>query len=411
MVNRISLLSLVENKSAFISHAQKRIVESALPFFPETDGFVIYDSNKEMFQGLSKAFSTSNIVLAGVEGSLFLSFKRLLLQALNLESESNSKILDIISKSNEDVAESLSISHALVPKGASVFISEDGFFSGFATKSGKQYLAVLPLDPGRIDSIIENGFYDYLKLISAAEESPAVAPAAVVPVFNNENASKTVNILISNGLRVAVASTKTSVFIKNAFKDKVNYGNAFQFVDCDEKKNSLSQKEFIADLASRARENSSCPLGAAISNVFSSEKDSGRLFLFLTIADNQRARVAKVYGEPGETPRMLMEAAVDTLFNMLTDYAETGGFTGYPTHTDTQENPPEEVKEKKNLALKLILAGAAALVLCLAVIFLASKMTTDLKNKSKDKTEVTSIVFQRTTDATSELQTDISTTV
>jgi len=399
VANKISLLSLVENKSAFISHAQKRIVESALPFFPETGVFVTYSSAKEMFQGLSKAFSNSNIIIAGVEGSLFLTFKRQLLQALNLGSETNSNILDIISKCNGDVLESLSLSHALIPKGATVFFSEDGFFSGFATKSGKQYLAVLPLDPGRIDSIIENGFYDYLKFISACEENPAVAPAAIVPVFDDENAKRIVNILISNGLSVAVASTKSSAFIKNALKDAANLEKAFQFVNCNEERNSLSQKEFVADLARQARENSPCALGAAISNVFSSENDGGRLFVFITLADKLRARIAKVFGEPGETPRMLIEAAVDTMFNMLTDYAETGGFVGFPAQTEAQNTPPEEVESKKNLALKLILAVAAALLLCLGIILLAGRVSNDTGN-SKDKAGAATTISQSATDVT-----------
>lgn len=378
MSNRISLLSLVENKSAFISHAQARIVESISSYFPDAGNFEMYSGQKEMFAGLSNAFSKSEIIIAGVESSLYLSFKKALLQVLNLESETNSGVLGTISKNDEDAAESLSLAHAAIPKGSAIFVSEDGYFPGFAKKSGKQHLIFLPLDPGRTDSIIENGFQAYIKQISAGKSSTGAS------AYANENAAKALNALQSSGFRVAVASTKSSAFIKTAYIDVPGYENSFSFISCNEEKNAASQKEFIAGLARQAREINICSLGAAISNVFKSEKDGGRLFIYVTVADSVRARVAKVFGEPGESPRQLVEAAVDTLLNMLTEYSKSGGFDGYPDQETDTESPPAEVKTKKKLALWIILSVIAALFICFAMIFIAVRAATAEKDKSKD---------------------------
>ncbi len=396
MSNRISLLALVENKSALISHAQQRIAESTLSYFPDAGNFKIYSGQKEMFRGLSEAFSNSEVVIAAVENPFYLSFKKYLSQALNLENENNSDILDIISKSEGEVTASLTLAHAVVPKGSAVFFSEDGFFTGFAKKSGKQHLIVLPLDPGRIDGILDNGFLSYLNQITASSQS------AVKTSCGKDPANISLDVLQTAGYSVAVASTKSAVFIKNHLNNFPGSEKTFIFVPCDEEKCATSQKEYIAGLAKKAREINSNTLGAAISNVFTSEKNGGRMFVFVTVADSVRARVAKVFGEPGETPRQLVQAAVDTLFNMLGDYAKSGNFEGYPAQ-ESEENPPSsETKTKKSLAVWIILSVIAALLICITMIFFAGRAATANKNNAKDaETEDIHIISQISEDAVS----------
>ena len=173
MDNRISMLSIYERKSAFISHAQQQIREVALRLYPDADAFEVYENTGELMRGLSAAFSHCETVILGVECSLYLSLKKLLIQVLGLEGEQSRIIAETIAEKNEeDFGETLIDAHALIPKGAKTFLSEDGLFSGFALKSGKQHLIVIPLDAVRTDSIITNGFYEYLRQLTDGLQKP-----------------------------------------------------------------------------------------------------------------------------------------------------------------------------------------------------------------------------------------------
>ncbi len=376
MSNKISLLALVENNSAFISHAQNQIVESALEVFPEAGIFEIFDNAKEMLHGLSKAFSHSKIVIVGADCSVYLSLKKLLLHALSLEGEKSKIIMSKISEDGKDFSESSALSHSLIPRDATVFVSEDGLFSGFALKSGKQHLIFLPLDCARIGGIIKSGLTLYLNSALSGSGSSAIGG------IDQNIAINTTKKLLDEGLCVAIASTKTSVFIKNKLAAVPGSESTYKFVSCNEESTALTQKESAADLALRARENSGCAIGTAISSVFSSEKENGRLFILVTVADSLRARVAKVYAEAEETPLQLVEASVDTLLNMIGEYADAGGFVGFPIQEDDPEPPAEEIKSKNKLVLKLILSGAAAVLFCLLIIFFCSRIVIAIKNDS-----------------------------
>ena len=369
MDNRISMLSIYERKSAFISHAQHQIREVALRLYPDADAFEVYENTGELMRGLSAAFSHCETVILGVDCSLYLNLKKLLIQVLVLEGEQSRIIAETIAEKNEDdFGETLIDAHALIPKGAKTFLSEDGLFSGFALKSGKQHLIVLPLDAVRTDSIITNGFYEYLRQLTDGLQKP------IQPVTkDNTLPKKTADALAAAGLKVAAAGTKTSSFLHNTVKAVASYENVFAFFPGVKERGALTQKEYVAALAGEAREKTGYALGCAISNVFISEKDKGRFFVFVALVDSTRARVAKVFGEPGETPRILIDAAVETLLTMIGDYAVKGGFDSDSPASPVEEfqpPPPEEKKSKKRLALMILLYAAAAVILCVAVSFL-----------------------------------------
>lgn len=364
MEHTIRLLSFVQNRTAFISHAQQRILEAVTPLFPDAENFRVYDNDKVALRGLEEAFQSSNLVVLGVESGPFLSFKRLLIRALGLTEDTDADILARIAESGEGVGDALAASHALMPAGATVFCSEDGFYSGFACVSGPQHLLVLPLDPVRIDSIIENGFFAYLRAASTGADPTAPLPAIDSP------AAQTVTLLTQNRLRAAIVDNKQAAFVRNELRLVLGAQTVFDFVVCEEDKGERTQKEHIAFLARKAQETSSADVGAAVSSVFSSEKDGGRLFVFVAVADGTRARVAKVFAQPDESPHMLLKASIATLFDSLADFAQNGGFRNYPGAPE-EEVPAQEKKKNGMLALGVLLSVVAALALCgILILFL-----------------------------------------
>ena len=376
MSGKISLVSLIKEQSVFIQHAQHTIAGSVDSVCPQAARFEAFTDAKEMLQALSASFSRSKVVTVCADTSRFLYLKKVLFQALSLESEVSGAVTAVIRSFGDDIAPETADAHALVPKGASVFISDDGLFSGFAVQSGKQHLIVLPLDLERLDSIIDNGFTAYLKTTLSAAEMPAALPA------DTDKTAAIAARLIAQGFCAAVAATKSAELIKIKIMPLSGWENAFKFVDCDEDKKEMTQKEYIANLALQARDGTGCSVGASISNVFTDQKEENSLFVLVTVADSLRARVAKVYAQPGETPRQLAMAAVDTLVGMLGEYAEAEGFNGFPMNTEETEMPPEELKGKRRIALKLILSGIAAVILCLIIIFFGGRMVSAVKDFS-----------------------------
>jgi hypothetical protein len=174
----------------------------------------------------------------------------LLIRALGLTEDSDADILTRIAESGEGVGDALAASHTLMPAGATVFCSEDGFYSGFACVSGPQHLLVLPLDPVRIDSIIENGFFAYLRAASTGADPTAPLPAIDSP------AAQTVTLLTQNRLRAAIVDNKQAAFVRNELRLVLGAQAVFDFVVCEKKRESARKKKHIAFLARSAKETS-----------------------------------------------------------------------------------------------------------------------------------------------------------
>ncbi|HZK38978.1 MAG TPA: SpoIID/LytB domain-containing protein [Clostridia bacterium] len=382
MNKKISLISLVENDSVFVSHAHKRIADVVTGFCPEAGTFESFKDAKSMLKGLSASFSHSKIVVVCAEKSRYIYLKKLLFQALNLESEASDMIATAITQHAPEENAEAKLSHTLLVNNSTVFLSEDGLFSGFAVKSGKQHLIVLPLDLDRLDVILEGNFSAYLKETVSSDNflADTAVPAGVV--------TSVLSKLMTEDLCFAVANNKTAAFLKRRLSLADAWEDSFKFIDCDEDKNSLTQKEFIAGLARQAREKSGCTAGIAISNVFTSEKEDGRMFILVTIADTLRARVAKVYAEPEENAQELVTAAIETLLTMATDYIDAGGFSSFPVNQDKLDVPEEEKQNKSRLAIKLLISGVVVAIICVLIVLFGSQLVNAVKEYTGKGAEI-----------------------
>ena len=397
MSKKISLISLVKDGSVFVDPAHSRIAGVAAAFYPEVGTFESFSDAKGLLKGLSAAFSHAKIVIVGAEISRYIYLKKLLFQALSLETEPSDAILSAIVQHTPQENDESTFLHALIPKESTAMLSDDGLFSGFALKSGRQHLIVLPLDPDRIDSLVENDLTDYLKTLISSDMILVDAAA------KNNVLTNILSNLISEEICFAVAANKSSAFIKKKLSATNAWEDSFKFVACDEDKKDLTQKEFIAGLARQAQENIGCPAGMAISNVFTAEKEGGRMFVLVTIADNLRARVAKVYAEPGENVPQLVDAAVETLFAMAGDYVDAGGFTGFPINQENMDIPEEEMQGRSRLAVKLIISGLIAAFICILLVFFGSNLVNAVKeyagnNANAKQTQTIESTILSTTD-------------
>ena len=136
-----------------------------------------------------------------------------------------------------------------------------------------------------------------------------------------------VALLKERGLSVAVASSKNSPFVFSVlpYDDGSDFGDAIfaQSVDI-ERQEDESHGEYIATMAGRARAKSGASIGAAISNVFRNDDENSKHFMLICIADENKARVFKVFSRKGETTQEFIYACVHRLYSALADYARNG---------------------------------------------------------------------------------------
>ena len=129
------------------------------------------------------------------------------------------------------------------------------------------------------------------------------------------------------GLSVAVASSKNSPFVFSVlpYDDESDFGDAIFARSVDIKRQEdESHGEYIAAMAGRARAKSGASIGAAISNVFRNDDEDSKHFMLICIADENKARVFKVFSRKGETTQEFIYACVRRLYSALADYARNG---------------------------------------------------------------------------------------
>ena len=355
-----------------IEHAFKRTLD-------EEYTFESFQNEKDFIKELTDAVSTTYMVVLATEPALFNAFKNFISKSFNFKLKPNKTILKAINEKHPELSEEAKIAQSLIPSIATPILSQDGVYSGFAVKTKKQLLFVLPLDDNRIDGIINRSMQPYIRanmdmsvLVSDPVEN--VEPVkddlkkpAKGALYNVKNIKATVKKLATNGLTVAVANTKTVDFLGNISTTSVDLSKTVFISPYYVEKGDLSGREYACELAKGALLNSNNSVGAAITKVFSSQDEDGKieLFMYICIADTENANVAKLVAEDGETPPQLIYKAIDEMFKMLDLWADTG--YAKPQFTDESivaENVAAEETDKKNRRIQIaasVLLSASAI--------------------------------------------------
>lgn len=320
MKNRISLLAFVNQP------LPRRAIAEYESVFAAAYGecrFEQFTDSRELFSALAGAFGdTETVVLAAAERH-YIEIKKLLFDALRTKTAFSDKIAEALEKADED--------QCLMPADAQILVTDDGKYSGFIEKSGKQTLIFLPLSDGRCAKVAKELKSVFMpvekKEESANTTEPDVNSAGELSAEEKCDPEEVVELLKERGLSVAVASSKNSPFVFSVlpYDDESDFGDAIfaQSVDV-ERQEDESHGEYIAAMAGRARAKSGASVGAAISNVFRNDDEDSKHFMLICIADENKARVFKVFSRKGETTQEFIYACVHRLYSALADYARNG---------------------------------------------------------------------------------------
>lgn len=320
MKNKISLLAFVNQP------LPRRAIAEYESVFAAAYGecrFEQFTDSRELFFALAGAFGdTETVVLAAAERH-YIEIKKLLFNALRTKTAFSDKIAEALEKADED--------QCLMPADAQILVTDDGKYSGFIERSGKQTLVFLPLSDGRCAKVAEELKSVFLPVEKKEESANTTEPdanSAGEPSAEEKcDPEEVVELLKERGLSVAVASSKNSPFVFSVlpYDDESDFGDAIFARSVDiERQEDESHGEYIAAMAGRARAKSGASVGAAISNVFRNDDEDSKHFMLICIADENKARVFKVFSRKGETTQEFIYACVRRLYSALADYARNG---------------------------------------------------------------------------------------
>lgn len=320
MKNKISLLAFVNQP------LPRRAIAEYESVFTAAYGecrFEQFTDSRELFSALAGAFGDSETVVLAASERHYIEIKKLLFDALRTKTASSDRIAEVLEKADED--------QCLMPADAQILVTDDGKYSGFIEKSGSQTLVFLPLSDGRCAKVAEELKLVFLPVEKAAESANTTEPdanGAGEPSAEEKcDPEEVVALLKERGLSVAVASSKNSPFVFSVlpYDDESDFGDAIfaQSVDI-ERQEDESHGEYIAAMAGRARAKNGASIGAAISNVFRNDDENSKHFMLICIADENKARVFKVFSRKGETTQEFIYACVHRLYSALADYARNG---------------------------------------------------------------------------------------
>lgn len=320
MKNRISLLAFVNQP------LPRRAIAEYESVFAAAYGecrFEQFTDSRELFSALAGAFGdTETVVLAAAERH-YIEIKKLLFNALRTKTAFSDKIAEALEKADED--------QCLMPADAQILVTDDGKYSGFIEKSGKQTLVFLPLSDGRCARVAEELKSVFLPVEKKEESANTTEPdangAGELSAEEKCDPEEVVELLKERGLSVAVASSKNSPFVFSVlpYDDESDFGDAIFARSVDiERQEDESHGEYIAAMAGCARAKSGASVGAAISNVFRNDDEDSKHFMLICIADENKARVFKVFSRKGETTQEFIYACVHRLYSALADYTRNG---------------------------------------------------------------------------------------
>lgn len=320
MKNKISLLAFVNQP------LPRRAIAEYESVFAAAYGecrFEQFTDSRELFSALAGAFGDSETVVLAAAERHYIEIKKLLFDALRTKTASSDRIAEVLEKADED--------QCLMPADAQILVTDDGKYSGFIEKSGSQTLVFLPLSDGRCAKVAEELKLVFLPVEKAAESANTTEPdandAGEPSAEEKCDPEEVVALLKERGLSVAVASSKNSPFVFSVlpYDDESDFGDAIFARSVDiERQEDESHGEYIAAMAGRARAKSGASIGAAISNVFRNDDENSKHFMLICIADENKARVFKVFSRKDETTQEFIYACVHRLYSALADYARNG---------------------------------------------------------------------------------------
>lgn len=359
MIGKVSLYVPGEEGAAVLS----TVAYSKISAKVKLAGAFKYSDEKEAVRFASKTAASGETAIVAADESRFNSIKLMLLKVLSVKVLQSSEIIEKIGDSLPVDSNEYKINVA-VPAGSRVTVSENGLFSPFKCRCGKGLIIMVPLEEKALTYAIDSGVLE--------GEDPQKS--------SKEKLNERLKAIADSGKSVGIASMGLSKALTNIFKNSDVPGIKHSTAEVDEE-GDPSQKDYIANIASRAREKTGSDFGAAMSDISSDGTIS------VAVADADCAKVEVVHPVEGEDRSQLAKVATFKAVEMISR-SVSGGI-----------NPPEKKPEKNSYKplIIIIICLAVAAAICLTVGFVVYRKS--IKGTAGNEAVSVTVNVQTITDA------------
>ncbi|HPU67980.1 MAG TPA: hypothetical protein PLK57_08055 [Clostridiales bacterium] len=338
-----------------------------------------YEGLKNAVQAVSAALKECNILVFFLPLKDYFRNKILLFKLFRLEgnvSEDALRKLEAL-KVYESLSEAEKKASSVFPPNASVIEPVKNEFIAFSVASGKQEIAVIPFADGLTQGLLESYLVskglieakreeireipeDKSQETAPAEETSKAAEEATPAETEREiKFPKLEKYLSENDIKVGVASTPSSIFIKSAGENLNGFDTAFKFIPYIRERSTYDLREYAVNLASLASEMAEAPFGISITNIHTiGEGEDAERFVFIAAAGEKYAKAAKLYALPGEGAEEFLSSAADEALKLLESMiAEYLGDMDYPREAyETPPRPVQFISGAKSIAVIALIA-------------------------------------------------------
>ncbi len=362
---KTKVLSLNVDKSMSFSRFQSRLVSSLKAYTDDNLVTQHFEDIRESFMALQDALENDDLIITVVDTRNYLRFKSALIQAFECGVEYNSAVLNKIENRTE-LDDKKKKAFSAFPAPATVFVSDDGFYSGFGLDNGSQCILCLPIDNARIDTILRNGAIPFLHSVFGSQEQ-----IKTVEESNKVNIKKVeiaVNKILASKSVVAINGTKNAEVLKSCGDYVKGFNDAFIFTPYVEDKGTVNVTEYTAQLAKVSLDLSSANLGACISDVYTAGDVK---YICIAVANDKSAVVRKLYMSDNETEYEFVESAAIELVELVGERAQGARSVGIEITEETVSGNVITEKDKKPAGKKplVILAIILGLIVALCAVF------------------------------------------
>ena len=209
--------------------------------------FESFSNANSFFEAVSNSLSDNDVVILGVESSLYLKFKPILIKAFNFTPAYSGKIQNRIPASISE--ERTRKAHMLIPDEATELLTSDGLYSGFYIVSEGKHIVVLPLKRDLSVALLKNSDFPFVKRKSISVVSVDDDPVDDIL----EKAKTVVEKLQKHDLKVAIPTTPAALTLQDKL-NTIEGGERVIFTPFVSDKGITEPKEYSAELARGAKE-------------------------------------------------------------------------------------------------------------------------------------------------------------
>lgn len=322
-----------ERDSFTLSDVKKSVIETL-------DGaglyFESFSNANAFFEAVSSSMDDNDAVILGIESSLYLKFKPILIKAFNFTPAYSSRIQSRIPGSISD--EKTRKAHMLIPNESSELLTPDGLYSGFYVISEGKHIVVLPLKKELSVNLLKNTDFPFIKRKTISVVSVDEEPTDDILV----KAEAIIQKLVEYDLTVAIPTTPAAATLQDRL-NTIDGGDRIIFTPFVNDKGVTEPKEYSAELARGAKELRNAEIGATISTIFREKKGDITLsyYAFIGVAIEDKVVVRKLIATADESvPNLVKEATIE-LYNLIDKYIDEYVF---------KADAPEEEIEKYETA-------------------------------------------------------------